>query len=35
MGTAVAEVAPGAGALPKETSMGLWGLAERLDRWMV
>lgn len=35
MGTAVAEVAPGAGDLPKETSMGLWGLAEQPDRWTV
>lgn len=34
-GPAVAEVAPGAGALPEETSMGLWGLAEWPDRWTV
>lgn len=32
---AVIEVTLGAGALPKEVSMGLLGLAERLDRWTV
>jgi hypothetical protein len=35
MGPAVAEVTLGAGALPKEISMGLLGLAEWLDRWTV
>lgn len=32
---AVTEVTLGAGALPKEISMGLLGLAEWLDRWTV
>lgn len=35
VGPAVAEVAPGAGTLPKGLSMGLQGLAEWLDRWTV
>lgn len=35
VGPAVATAAPGAGALPKEISMGLWGLAEWMDRWTV
>ena len=35
VGPAVAEAAPGAGALPKEISMGLWALAEWMDRWTV
>lgn len=35
VGPAVAEASPGAGALPKEISMGLWGLAEWMDRWTV
>lgn len=33
VGPAAAEVTPGAGALPKEISMGLQGLAKWLDRW--
>lgn len=33
MSPAVAEFAPGAGALPKQTSKGLRDLAEWLDRW--
>lgn len=33
MSPAAAEFSPGAGTLPKETSMGLRGLAEWLDRW--
>ena len=35
LGPAAAEVAPGAGALPKGISMGLRGLAKWLDRWTV
>lgn len=33
VGPAVAAATPGAGALPKEISMGLWGLAGWMDRW--
>lgn len=33
VGTAIAQLTLGAGAFPREVSMGLLGLAGRLDRW--